>query len=339
MGPRLLVRLLLRRSTPTFLYFSIRPNSSRTSDRYPWHRQFGRIYQGFRRKAYFLPCDEREQDRLDIFHKVITEARHGDGLLYSPHPPNARILDLGCGTGIWALDVSNKYPNAHVVGVDLAPIQPLNGPKNCDFFPSFDFEGLWEMGEETWDVIHMQMGCGSVAGWESLFRRVFNHLRPGAWFEQVEIDFEPRCDDAPIEPTALHAWYKYLKEATQQTMRPIAHSSGDIIEALQKIGFTDIDHQVVGLPLNPWHHDEQEKKVARWYNLAFCESIEPFTLFPFCNAWHATPDYVQKTTDAVKREAYNSDLHVYNLLHMYRARKPIATLGSVGSAGSSHGDA
>lgn len=294
----------------------------RSTGTHPWHRVYGRTYQGFRKWAYFLPCDEREQDRLDIFHKVITEARHGDGLLYSPHPPNARIMDLGCGTGIWALDVANKLPNGHVVGIDLAPIQPPNGPKNCDFYSSFDYESLWEMGEDSWDIIHMQMGSGSVMSWPSLYRRVFSHLRPGAWFEQVEIDFEPRCDDRSLEDTALCGWYKYLKEATQRTMRPLAHSSRDTVLCLQEAGFTEIDHQIVGLPLNPWHHDDQEKKVARWYNLAFSESIEPFSLAVFSRVYGSSLDYIQKTTDAVKRDAYNTDLHVYNILHMYRARKP-----------------
>ena len=234
-------------------------------------------------------------------------------------------MDLGCGTGIWALDVSVKFPNAHVVGVDLAPVQPLNGPKNCDFYSSFDYEGLWELGEGTWDIIHMQMGCGGVTAWEPLYRRIFNHLRPGAWFEQVEVDFEPRCDDHPVQSTALHVWYKYLKEATQQITRPIAHSSGDIIEALQDTGFIDIDHQVVVLPLNPWYHNEQEKNMARWYNVALRESIEPFTLFPFGHVLHASIDYIERTVETVKQEACNSDLHMYNLLHTYRARKPVAS--------------
>lgn len=231
-------------------------------------------------------------------------------------------MDLGCGTGIWALDVACKFPQTHVVGVDLAPIQPANGPKNCDFYSCFDYESLWEMGEDSWDVIHMQMGSGSVMGWESLYRRVFSHLRPGAWFEQVEIDFEPRCDDRSLEATTLSAWYKYLKEATQRTMRPLAHSSRETISALQKAGFTEIDHQIVGLPLNPWHHDDQEKNVARWYNLAFSETIEPFSLV-FSRVYESPMEYVEKITDAVKQEAYNEDLHVYNLLHMYRARKPM----------------
>lgn len=36
----------------------------------------------------------------------------------------ARILDLGTGTGIWAIDMADKYPEAEVIGVDLSVIQP-----------------------------------------------------------------------------------------------------------------------------------------------------------------------------------------------------------------------
>jgi methylase of polypeptide subunit release factors len=30
-----------------------------------------------------------------------------------------RIFDMGTGTGIWAIDAANEYPEAEVVGVDL----------------------------------------------------------------------------------------------------------------------------------------------------------------------------------------------------------------------------
>jgi cyclopropane fatty-acyl-phospholipid synthase-like methyltransferase len=47
----------------------------------------------------------------------------------SPH----RILDVGTGTGIWAIDAADKYPSADVVGTDLSPIQPSWVPPNCRF--------------------------------------------------------------------------------------------------------------------------------------------------------------------------------------------------------------
>jgi len=271
-----------------------------------------------------LPCDEQEQDRLDIFHKVFTVARVSDGLIYAPHPSNGRFLDLGCGTGIWAIDVANKYPDAFVVGVDLAAIQPSNHPKNCDFYAPFDYESPWALGENSWDLIHLQMGCGSVASWPSLYRRIFAHLRPGAWFEQVEIDFEPRCDDRSLDGTALRNWYQWLKQATEDAMRPIAHSARETIRLLTEAGFVEIDHQMVGLPLNPWHQDEHERTVGRWYNLAISESIETLSLAPFSRVFGWSVDRIKRIAADVQSEAFNKEIHSYNILHIYQARKPVA---------------
>jgi ubiquinone/menaquinone biosynthesis C-methylase UbiE len=35
-----------------------------------------------------------------------------------------RVLDAGCGTGIWAMDFADSHPETEVIGVDLAPVQP-----------------------------------------------------------------------------------------------------------------------------------------------------------------------------------------------------------------------
>jgi cyclopropane fatty-acyl-phospholipid synthase-like methyltransferase len=40
--------------------------------------------------------------------------------LEEPH----NILDVGTGTGIWAIEAGDLYPSAAVTGVDLSPIQP-----------------------------------------------------------------------------------------------------------------------------------------------------------------------------------------------------------------------
>jgi methylase of polypeptide subunit release factors len=45
-----------------------------------------------------------------------------------------RILDVGTGTGIWAIDAADKYPSAEVIGTDISPIQPGWVPPNLYVF-------------------------------------------------------------------------------------------------------------------------------------------------------------------------------------------------------------
>ncbi|PGH28156.1 hypothetical protein AJ80_00046 [Polytolypa hystricis UAMH7299] len=308
-------------------------------EEYPSHQENGRLYHGFRRTMYPYPCDELEQNRLDIFHKVFSVARF-DRLHYAPLPntlpsnqsndssakqpidPGPRILDLGCGTGIWAIDMARLYPNAYVLGIDLSPIQPQNRPDNCDFQAPRDFESPWLLGEDSWDLIHLQMGCGSVASWPNLYRKVFQHLRPGTgYFEQVEIDLEPRPDRymAPDQP--LSQWYRSLKDATEIGGKPIAFNR-NILYMLREAGFEDITHQIVGLPLNPWPTDKHEKEVGKWYNLAYSESAHTLLLGPLSRVNNTPLEEIDALAKAAKSQAYNKHVEAYNLLHIIMARKP-----------------
>jgi cyclopropane fatty-acyl-phospholipid synthase-like methyltransferase len=74
-----------------------------------------------------LPNDEREQDRLDLQHHLFRLVLDGD-LTYSKVNEPQRILDVGTGTGVWAIDVGDLYPESEVLGVDLSPIQPTWTP-------------------------------------------------------------------------------------------------------------------------------------------------------------------------------------------------------------------
>jgi ubiquinone/menaquinone biosynthesis C-methylase UbiE len=47
---------------------------------------------------------------MDIYHKILEVARKGQlhvaPILRDPSGEGPRVLDVGCGTGIWAIDVA-----------------------------------------------------------------------------------------------------------------------------------------------------------------------------------------------------------------------------------------
>jgi len=65
----------------------------------------GRRYHAdrFHRADYFMPNDDSEQERLDLYHHIfltLLGGKLGTAPLDNPH----RVLDVGTGTGIWAID-------------------------------------------------------------------------------------------------------------------------------------------------------------------------------------------------------------------------------------------
>jgi len=111
-------------------------STSVRSSVYDFVMENGRTYHAYREGKYELPNDEREQDRLDLQHHLFLLTLSGD--LYNAPIKNLpggvhNALDIGTGTGIWAIDFATEFPAANVVGTDLSPIQPEFVPPNCHF--------------------------------------------------------------------------------------------------------------------------------------------------------------------------------------------------------------
>ena len=67
---------------------------------------------------------QAELERIDIKHHVIMLLMGGN-LHFAPLVNPKNILDIGTGTGIWAMEMADQYPDAMVIGTDLSPVQPM----------------------------------------------------------------------------------------------------------------------------------------------------------------------------------------------------------------------
>ncbi|KAL9058725.1 MAG: hypothetical protein Q9162_001593 [Coniocarpon cinnabarinum] len=102
---------------------------------------------------------------------------------------NARILDLGCGTGIWCREMAEQYPGAFILGIDIDPPDEADGtfPDNCHFAKA-DFAALWEFpgSEIPFDVIHGRFLTMAVRDWPAHIAKAIAHLKPGGILQCTE---------------------------------------------------------------------------------------------------------------------------------------------------------
>jgi SAM-dependent methyltransferase len=92
-----------------------------------YRRENGRTYHAYKDGKYVLPNDEAENERLDLQHNLFLLTLDDRLGLAPPNEPDSKakhVLDIGTGTGIWAIDYADEHPETQVIGVDLSPIQP-----------------------------------------------------------------------------------------------------------------------------------------------------------------------------------------------------------------------
>ncbi|KAI8710482.1 hypothetical protein NCS52_01565200 [Fusarium sp. LHS14.1] len=92
-----------------------------------YRRENGRTYHRYKDGKYNLPNDDQENERLDLQHNLFLLTFDNQLGLSPPNHSDSkvkRVLDLGTGTGIWAIEFGDDHLEAEIVGVDLSPIQP-----------------------------------------------------------------------------------------------------------------------------------------------------------------------------------------------------------------------
>ncbi|KAL1983476.1 hypothetical protein VTN96DRAFT_10297 [Rasamsonia emersonii] len=144
--------------------------TSLTSSVLNYRHENGRRYHAYRDGTYLMPNDESESDRLDMVHEMVLTMMHRK-LFLAPIKSPQRVIDLGTGTGIWAIDFADQFPSAEVIGCDLSPIQPRLVPPNVKFLVD-DIESDW-IYEHPFDFIHARYLAVSIKDFPKLIRQCY----------------------------------------------------------------------------------------------------------------------------------------------------------------------
>ncbi|ODA80702.1 hypothetical protein RJ55_03661 [Drechmeria coniospora] len=284
----------------------------------------GRTFQNSKTTEYWGPNDERQNNGLDIAHHFMVMLKN-DQLFEAPLRQPSKVLDVGTGTGIWAIDMADAYPAAEIIGTDISPIQPSWVPPNCAFHIE-DAQLEWTYHPETFDLVHIRALYGSIGDWGELYRQAYRALVPGGWLEDMEINIQLHSDVPEVRDDPDHIfkrWARVFWEATDLMGKTLRIANGsNMRDLVTDAGFTNVAEKSYQVPVGAWSNDQRMKRIGA-YNLAFMEeSLEGFALFMLKEVlgWEYTT--VQLFVMEMRRAIRSSRIRPFYLITNIVAQRP-----------------
>ncbi|KAH8168903.1 methyltransferase domain-containing protein [Sarocladium implicatum] len=283
----------------------------------------GRTYHSERGNAeYWGSNDQKQNESMDLNHHTLTLAI-GDKLHLAPLPNKiSKAVDIGTGTGLWAIDFADEHPECEVVGTDLSPIQPSWVPPNCKFHIE-DCCQDWTFEPNSVDFIHMRYLTGSIADWHHLFGEAFKTLRSGGWVESLEASPYMRSDDGSVkDDSAMGQWGKLFVSCSKQLGRSFTMvDDGTHKSSMEAAGFVDIGQFNMKVPIGAWPRDSKQKEMGKFSQATLEQDVEGYVSYvASMQGW--TQEQVGVYAASLRREVRDTDIHGYFYLSLIWGRKP-----------------
>ncbi|KAF8464915.1 S-adenosyl-L-methionine-dependent methyltransferase [Kalaharituber pfeilii] len=296
---------------------------SLTSSVYQYVFENGRRYH-----AYYgvdktvMPNDEEEQSRLDLHHEIFLTMMGGKLHLAPIDPTPQKILDVGTGTGIWAIDMADMYPSAEVLGTDLSPIQPKWVPPNCRFEVD-DAEEEWVYADESFDFIHIRNLAQAFTDWDKVMAQVWRCIKPGGWVELAELGCECLCDDGSMHPE-INRYFSKLAEACAKLGRPFPTGPESLTDRLNKAGFRKVASETYKQPSGPWPKDKKLNNIGLMTLLGSDTGYHAYGMAVFTRILHMGKEEADELCKGALKSAKSAKNHTYSLFFVAYGQKPEA---------------
>lgn len=249
-----------------------------------------------------MPNDEPEQFRMDMQHRCVFLAS-GSKLFHSPLESPIRVLDLGTGTGVWAIEMAEKFPQTRIYGVDLSPIQPDWAPENVKFEID-DVEDEWTWPENNFDLIYSKtMLVGGIKDYRRYFEQAFKHCAPGGYFECVELTTSIRSDHREIAAdNAILRWTTLLQQGIERLGSNLDVDFDQIVSLMREVGFVDVEKKPFKIPIGTWPSNPTLKQAGGVQLVAMLEGVEGLSLTVFTRGLEWSIENTQTLIEEVKHE-------------------------------------
>lgn len=170
-------------------------------------------------------------------------------------PTGARILELGCGSGIFAEMLLDRFPGVHVALLDFSSNMLEVAERRLSRFPgqaTFHCTTFEEMPSGPHDAVVSTLALHHLESPEekrAQYARVLDSLRPGGCFWQGEYVISSSQEDTAANEAAWGDWLRskdFSEEEVRQLHERVATNDRpaplmDHLTWLREVGFTRVD--------------------------------------------------------------------------------------------------
>lgn len=177
-------------------------------------------------------------------------------------PAPKTILDIGSGSGAWAIQAAKTYPNAEVLAVDLVPLPHRQYPSNLKFLKA-DLSKPFppELSVGRFDIIHAQFVYVHLPRSADVLRRTIPLLRSGGWLLINDVP-NTWMDSNGLGPGNDALWKLLVSNMYSKGMDPfIAPKVQGLLEASKQ--FRDVNVHYFPAPISKWNDPQISVGVRR----------------------------------------------------------------------------
>lgn len=272
-----------------------------------WYKLDRRFIHAPSAPEYNLPNDGEEQDRQDFQHalyEIILDGR----LALAPIGSSPQFaLDIGTGTGIWAIDFAEQHPNCQVIGTDLSLIQAAPRTSNCQFFLENSETQDW-LFPFQFDYVHLRSMGPCFTDIRTVLRKAHDHMSPGGWIEIQDGIWDIFSTDGSHRGSAMERWLSLIKAGALSQGRDMS-KVGRAREYLTEAGFANVQDVQIPTPTSPWAKNERLKKIGYYNGTTMLGALAPYRRMLGFAGLDATD--VEELVGEVSRELHDIRKHWY----------------------------
>ncbi len=230
-----------------------------------------RCYETIENTSYILPNDNTEIGRLIDQHYFLkyTFGENFKAPITDLLQKGINVLDIGCASGVWCLDMAEKFHNSNYWGIDISEKFPNDiKPLNCNFKVANIIKDF-SLESDYFDFIHQRLLVAGIPSkkWINVINNIKIGLKNNGWLQLVECYIKP-FNAGPKFESLMNNVIKILEK---KELNPYVAENLNVI-LIEDGYFINIKEECIDIPIN-WNGKIGEMHANDWKEIF--QSIKP----------------------------------------------------------------